>query len=154
MTLDEVIKNSALFTDEQLDNSNYVNASNRAIALINTECKTLFPSITSVTENYVAMPKDWFFSLLSPYISYTTKMNDSSVGEADRYLEEFYKALNNFKDELGTLVDNYDPNKENNGNGISPDYISENGFGGVYEIDTSNAINVGWFSNDTSGGSW
>ena len=78
-------------------------------------------------------------------------MNDSSLTEADRYLDEFYRALTNFKDILGTLVESYDPEVENSG--VSPDMISDIGFGGVYQIDTSNAVNLGFFGRNT-GGNW
>lgn len=157
MTLDEIIKNSALFTDETLDNTNYLSAANRALAIINTECKTLFPFIQMSSETYTPMPKFWAFTLLSPYISYTTKMNDSSLSEAQMYLDEFYRALKEFKDNLVSLVDTYvndDGSGEGQANGISPEFVSESGFGGVYEIDTSNAINIGFFAKDSNGGTW
>lgn len=152
MTLKEIVSNSQFFTDENISLINYLGVANKAISLINVECKTLFPSIDNDGEDYTYMPKDWFFTLLSPYISYAIKMNDSSLSEADRYLEEFYRALSNFKDVLGSLVENYD--EENPDSGISPDMISDIGFGGVYQIDTSNAINIGFFGNDNSAGSW
>lgn len=152
MTLKEIVNNSQFFTDETISNINYLSVANKAIAIINTECKTLFPRILVDSEPYTHMPKDWLFALLSPYISYAIKMNDSSLSEADRYLDEFYRALNNFKDILGTLVENYD--EENPDSGVSPDMIADLGFGGVYQIDTSNAINVGFFGNSGNGGSW
>lgn len=152
MTLKEIVTNSQFFTDESISNVNYLSVANKAIAIINTECKTLFPRIEKDGEAYLHMPKDWLFALLSPYISYAIKMNDSSLSEADRYLDEFYRALNNFKDILGTLVENYDP--EIPGSGVSSDMIAELGFGGVYQIDTSNAINIGYFGNNNSAGNW
>ena len=152
MTLKDIVTNSQFFTDETVNSINYISVANKAIAVINTECKTLFPRISDDSTLYTSMPKDWLFTLLSPYISYAIKMNDSSLSEADRYLEEFYRALNNFKDILGTLVSNYDG--ENPDSGISADMISDLGFGGVYEIDTSNAINIGFFGNDGNAGSW
>ena len=152
MTLKDIVTNSQFFTDESISNVNYLSVANKAIAIINTECKTLFPRIEDDAVAYTHMPKDWLFALLSPYISYAIKMNDSSLSEADRYLDEFYRALGNFKDILGTLVDSYDP--ENPDSGISSDMISEIGFGGVYQIDTSNAINIGYFGGNGSAGSW
>lgn len=152
MTLKDIVTNSQFFTDETINSINYISVANKAIAIINTECKTLFPRISDDSALYTSIPKDWLFTLLSPYISYAIKMNDSSLSEADRYLEEFYRALNNFKDILGTLVSNYDG--ENPDSGISTDMISDLGFGGVYAIDTSNAINVGFFGNDGNAGSW
>ena len=106
----------------------------------------------SLNAMYSYMPSNWLFALLSPYLSYAIKMNDSSLTEADRYLDEFYRALNNFKDKLGSLLASYDETDPDSG--ISPDMVVKEGLGGVYEIDTSNAINMGWFANDGNGGSW
>ena len=152
MTLTEVIKNSQFSTDESIDFSNAINTANKALAIVNTECKTYFPKITSMTEEYKSMPSNWTFALLSPYISYTIKMNDTSLTEADRYLDEFYRALGNFKDNLGNLIINYDGDDFESG--ISSDLVDATGFGGVYEIDTSNAINTGWFANNGNAGDW
>ncbi len=152
MTLQEIVKNSQFFTDESIEQDKSINVANKALAIINTECKTLFPNIESLTTSYESMPSKWLFALLSPYISYAIKMNDSSLTEADRYLEEFYRALNNFKDSLGQLVADYDETDFESG--VSPDLIADTGFGGVYNIETSNAINVGWFANNGNGGSW
>lgn len=152
MTLKDIVTNSQFFTDESISAINYLSVANKAMAIINTECKTLFPRIIEDSVEYTHMPKDWLYALLSPYISYAIKMNDSSLSEADRYLEEFYRALANFKDILGTLVESYD--EEVPGSGVSPDMISDLGFGGVYQIDTANAINIGFFGNDGNGGNW
>lgn len=152
MNLKDIVTNSQFFTDETISSINYLSVANKALAIINVECKTLFPSIESDTTPYYYMPKNWLYALLSPYISYAIKMNDSSLSEAEMYLNEFYRALENFKDNLGTLVTNYDEGGPDSG--ISSDMIADTGFGGVYEIDTSNAINVGWFGYDSNGGSW
>jgi hypothetical protein len=152
MNLKDIVTNSQFFTDETISSINYLSVANKALAIVNVECKTLFPSIESDTTPYYYMPKDWLYTLLSPYISYAIKMNDSSLSEAEMYLNEFYRALENFKDNLGTLVTNYDESDPDSG--ISSDMIADTGFGGVYEIDTSNAINVGWFGYDSNGGSW
>ena len=152
MTLTEITENSEIFTDETFDDEDLIKFANKAISRINTECKTLFPFFEDAITDYTAIPKMWLLDLVSTYIAYGIKMNDSSLSEADRYLEEFYRALNNFKDILGTLVENYD--KENTDSGVSPDMIADLGFGGVYQIDTSNAINVGFFGNSGNGGRW
>lgn len=154
MTLNDVIANSEFFTDENHDTVNYLSLGNKAIAIINTECKTLFPRLTSDSQAYLYMPSDWFFALLSPYLSYGVKMNDSSLTEANMYLEEFYRALNNFKDNLGSLVASYDEDDTTGESGISPDLIKDDGFGGAYTIDTSNAINIGFFGSNGNGGDW
>lgn len=152
MTLQEIVNNSQFFTDETVAQLNSVSVANKALSIINTECKTLFPFMETLTDEYTYMPSNWLFALLSPYLSYAIKMNDSSLSEADRYLEEFYRALNNFKDNLGSLISTYDETDPESG--ISPDLIVEDGLGGVYQIDTSDAINVGWFGNSGNGGSW
>lgn len=150
MMLSAIIKNSNIFTDENLSNDNLLSIANKGIARINTEIGTRFPEYKTVTEEYVAFPASWQLDLISNYLSYGVKMNDSSLTEANMYLDEFYRILNNLKDKLGTLVDIY-----NNGdakNGISPEYIETEGFGGVYGIDTSGAINVGFFGDMGNGG--
>lgn len=152
MTLKEITKNSAIFTDESFTDAYLLSLANKGISRINTTCKTLFPFYTDLNQVYEALPDMWQLDLLSPYISYGIKMNDSSLSEADRYLDEFYKALNEFKDNLVSLADKYE-----NGdtvNGISPEFIDAEGFGGVYGIDTSGAINVGFFGNNGNGGSF
>lgn len=152
MTLADIVTNSQFFTDETVAQINSVSVANKALAIINTECKTLFPKMENLNDTYTYMPSNWLYALLSPYISYAIKMNDSSLSEADRYLEEFYRALNNFKDNLGSLLSTYDETDPESG--ISSDMVVEDGLGGVYEIDTSNAINIGWFGSNGNGGSW
>ena len=152
MTLKEITKNSAIFTDESLSEANLLSLANKAISRINTTCKTLFPFYSDINGEYTAIPSIWQFDLVSTYVSYGIKMNDSSLTEADRYLDEFYRVLNDFKDNLVSLADKYE-----NGdtvNGISPEFIDAEGFGGVYGIDTSGAINVGFFGNNSNGGSY
>lgn len=150
MTLKTIINNASIFTDEKFTESDLLSIANKGISRINTECGTLFPYYVDSNSDYTAIPSNWQMDLMSVYISYGIKMNDSSLSEADRYLDEFYRILNSFKDKLGTLV-----NKFNNGdtiNGISPDFIESEGFGGVYGIDTSGAIDVGFFGSNSNGG--
>lgn len=152
MTLQQIVDNSQFFTDETVVQVNSLSVANKALSIINTECKTLFPFMENLNDEYNYMPSNWLFALLSPYLSYAIKMNDSSLSEADRYLEEFYRALNNFKDNLGSLLATYDETDPESG--ISPDMVVEDGLGGVYQIETENAINIGWFGNNSNGGSW
>lgn len=152
MTLADIIKNSSIFTDENLSVEDLISIANRAISRVNTECKTLFPFYEDSTSEYTAIPAIWQFDIISPYLSYGIKMNDSSLSEADRYLDEFYKALNNFKDNLGSLVDAYE--KGDAVNGVSGEYINDIGYGGVYAMDTSGAINLGFFGSNGNGGSF
>lgn len=152
MTLAEITKNSAIFTDENFSVENILSLANRAISRINVECKTRFPFYTDTTTNYTAFPDIHQFDLISPYLSYGIKMNDSSLSEANIYLDEFYKALNSFKDNIGSLVEAYEQGDTENG--ISGEYINSIGYGGVYGIDTSDAINVGFFGNNGNGGNY
>ena len=152
MTLKTILKNSEVFTDEKFNEENLISIANKAISRINTECNTLFPFYSSVNDDYTAIPQMWQLDLVSPYVSYGIKMNDSALSEADRYLDEFYKALSNFKDKLGSLVDKYDSGDTING--ISSEYLDSVGFGGVYGIDTTGAINIGFFGNNGNGGSF
>ena len=84
MTLAEITKNSAIFTDENFSVENILSLANRAISRINVECKTLFPFYESTTAEYTAIPAMHQFDMISPYLSYGIKMNDSSLSETDR----------------------------------------------------------------------
>lgn len=152
MTLKTITDNSATFTDETFTTDQLLTIANKGISRINTECNTLFPFFESLSQDYKAFPEMWMMDLISPYVSYGIKMNDSSLSEADRYLDEFYRALNRFKEKLGSLVNKYEEGDIING--VSPEFIESEGFGGVYGIDTSSAINIGFFSNDGNGGSY
>ena len=152
MLLKTIITNSALFTDEKFSETDLISYANSAIARINNECNTLFPYYTSATEDYDALPSNWQLDLISPYLSYGIKMNDTSMGEADRYLQEFYRSLNTFKAKIGGLAVKYA-----NGdtvNGINPIYIDFDGFGGAFGIDTSGGIDTGWFGGNGNAGGW
>lgn len=150
MTLADIMKNSAIFTDENFSVENILSLANRAISRINVECKTLFPFYTDITTEYTAIPPIHQFDMISPYLSYGIKMNDSALSEANIYLDEFYKALNSFKDSIGTLVEQYENGDTENG--LSGEYINSIGYGGVYGMDTSDAINIGFFGSNGNGG--
>lgn len=152
MKLADIIKNSNIFTDESFSVENMVSFANRAISRINGECNTNFPFYTDSTTVYTAIPATYQLDMISPYLSYGVKMNDSSLSEANMYLDDFYKALNLFKDRIGSLVEAYE--KGDTDNGISGEYINTIGYGGVYGIDTSNAVNIGFFGSNGNGGSY
>lgn len=152
MTLSDITKNSSIFTDESFSDADLLSLANRAISRINSECGTLLPFYIDLSSVYDALPDIWQLDIISPYISYGIKMNDSSITEANIYLDEFYKSLNNFKDKIGTLVEMYDNGDTKNG--VSGEYINTVGYGGVYNIDTSDAINIGFFGNNGNGGSF
>ena len=152
MNLRVIINNSSVFTDEKFKDADLLSIANKGISRINTECNTKFPFYTSVIDNYTHIPQSWQYDLISTYLSYGIKMNDSSLTEANMYLDEFYRILNAFKDSIGTLIERY--NSGDIANGIAPEYIETVGFGGVYGIDTSGAINVGFFGSNSNGGSF
>ena len=152
MTLEELIENVDFETDETIEDEQYINAANKALSIINVECGTKFNLIEEIDEEYTDLPVKWMRTLLDPYIAWTIKMNDTSLNEADRYLEEFYRFLEKFKDSLGTLVNLYEGGDTYNG--VNPSFIIEEGFGGIYGISTADAINVGWFGRNTNGGSF
>lgn len=152
MTLAEITKNSAIFTDESFSVENILSLANKAISRINGECSTNFPFYTDSTTEYKAIPAIYQLDMISSYLSYGIKMNDSSLSEANMYLDDFYKALNLFKDKIGSLVEAYE--KGDTENGISGEYINSIGYGGVYGIDTSDAINIGFFGYNGNGGSY
>lgn len=152
MTLRYIANNSAYFTDEKFGETELLSFANKAIARVNIECKTYFPNFPSMTEEYTALPSKWLMSLVSPYLSYGIKMNDTALTEAQMYLEEFTRALMIFKDDLGTLIDLY--NNGDTENGISGEYASSDGFGGAYGINTAGAIDKGWFGDQGNGGSY
>lgn len=149
MKLDEIISTSNIFTDEQLDKDGLIKIANACISKINTECGTLFPAFTDTTSEYTAIPKNWLLGMLNNYLSYGVKMNDTSLTEANMYLDKFYNELSKFKDSLSILLDLYTTDTVN---GLSSAYVIADGFGGVYGIDTTNAINMGFFGNSGSNG--
>ena len=151
MKLSEIIGASNVFTDEQLDTDDLLKMANVGISRINTECGSLFPEFTDATVSYTAIPKNWLLGMMSNYISYGVKMNDTSLTEANMYLDKFYAELSRFKDNLSVLLDLYATDTVN---GLSSEFIISDGFGGVYGIDTSSAINVGFFGNSVNGGSY
>lgn len=150
MTLEYIKNNSAIFTDENFSVENILSLANKAISRINVECKTLFPFYESTTSDYTAIPPIHQMDMISPYLSYGIKMNDSSLSEADRYLDEFYKALTSFKDNIDSLVEQYE--QGDTVNGLSGEYINTVGYGGIYPMDTSGAINLGFFGSNGNGG--
>lgn len=150
MRLIDITKNSSYFTDEIFQSAELLSFSNKAIARINIECNTYFKDIESLEEDYKEIPKSWLFSLLSPYISYGIKMNDTSLTEARMYLEEFYNTLKSFKDNLYNLVKAYENGDTENG--VNPDNVNPVGLGGAYPIDNALTITSMWFGDNTFGG--
>ena len=130
MTLEKIIGWSESFTDEVQTESFALSFANNAIAEINTEAGLKLPFIEDLETDYTALPESWFVRLMVPYLNYGIKMNDTSVGEADRYLQQFQIALIKFKDNARNLVDEEFVNLD------EPN---------MFKMDTSNSIDIGWF---------
>ena len=130
MTLNKLMGWSESFTDEIQTEDFALGYANKAIADINTEAGLVLPFIEDMDENYTALPESWFVRLLLPYLNYGIKMNDTSVAEADRYKQEFEISLIKFKDRAQSVVAEVFINQDEQR---------------VFPIDTSNAIDIGWF---------
>lgn len=133
MQLINLSKWSESFTDEVQTVNFALSFANSAIAEINTEAGLKLPFILTMEQNYTALPESWFVRLLLPYLNYGIKMNDTSVGEADRYKQEFRIALMKFRDSALSLV--------------APEFIN-NDEQRSFKIDTSQFIDVGWFGGN------
>jgi len=132
MTLTELMNTSNDFTDENISIAMALSFVNAGIDVINMECGIKLPVFKDATTDYLALDRSWISGILGNYLSYAIKMNDSSRDEALVYKDEFLNALTLFKNSptgLATVSDEY---KE--------DYS-----GGIYKMDTSNAIDQGWF---------
>ena len=130
MKLSTIIPWSESFTDEVTIQTFSLAYANKGLAKINIECGLLLPFLENVEENYTALPESWFVELITSYISYGIKMNDASITEAREYRLDFETALMKFRDISRNLV------AEEFWDASSPK---------SYEMDTSNAINIGWF---------
>lgn len=152
MNLQTILNNTQLLTDETVTAGNALVYSNKAIARINNECGTKFPFYQDINSDYPSIPSSWQFDIVGAYLAYSVKMNDGSIREADRYLEDFYRQLENFKDNIGSLISTYEAGDTTEG--LNPDLVKKEGYGGVYFIDTEGAIEKGFFGRRSNGGSY
>lgn len=130
MKLEKILSWSESFTDEVQTEGLALAFANKAISDINTEAGTLLPFIDSIEEDYTALPESWFVRFMLSYLNYGIKMNDASLTEAMQYKMEFEIALAKFKDRVSELV--------------AEEFIDTSS-PKTYKIDTSNAIDIGWF---------
>lgn len=141
MKVQDIMDYSDSFTDE-VCTENWARAFiNQAIGRINNTLNISLPLLSENDSEYSnkILPDDWQNSLLVIFVCYGVKMNDTSLNEADRYLSLFNEALEALKANLTAIV----PPEYQGPSGNGED--SDAGIGGVYPIDTSNAINWGWF---------
>lgn len=137
MTLNEIVAIANDFTDENFAITVVVNFINEAISKVNTAVDATLPMFDKAAPDaaYTALSESYCRILLVPYAAYGIKMNDGSLNEAGKY-EKMWE------DGFKTL-------EQNKFKAVAEAYRGE-GFGGMYMIDTSNTINVGWFPDGTS----
>lgn len=133
MKLSTLMSYSDSFTDETQTSANALAYANEGIAMINTKCSLKLPFFTSIDEEYDSLPDSWVLRFILNYMNYGVKMNDSSLNEAYEYKNKFDLAI-------------YDFNGMNK-SAIVDATLIDNDSKSIFMIDTSNAINVGWFAN-------
>jgi hypothetical protein len=136
MTLNDITTLANNVTDENYSAQLIIGYVNQAIARINATLDATLPVFTAIDVDYTALNDNWIRLLFVTYASYAIKANDGSLNEADRFRNEFET---NFR-----LLE------ENRFKAIPTAYQGTE-FGGVYRMDTSVGINVGWFSKSNSG---
>lgn len=134
MTLQSITDAANAFCDESFNVNTTVYFANEAIAVLNTRLKSTLP-VFNTTNDYSALDDNWLRLLIVPYVSYSIKRNDGSIAEADRFYGNFSAAFAEIQ--------------SNKYSAIAEDYRTED-FGDGYQIDTTNAVNVGWFKNTGS----
>lgn len=134
MNLLEITNAANAFTDESFETNITIFFANEGISFINSRVGSTLPPI-GATGNYTALVDDWIRLLIIPYVSYSIKRNDASIAEADRFFNNFLLALSELESKKSSII---------------PEEFQPEDFGGVTQIDTENAINVGWFFNRDS----
>jgi hypothetical protein len=122
MNLAQITQAANVYTDENFNvNISQVYA-NEAIARINIELKTKLPSFLEATsDDYTALPEKWIRTVIVPYVSYSIKMNDGSLNEADRFLQQFNQGLFSLKNNKHIVItENYQDTGFKNGYKIKP----------------------------------
>jgi len=130
MKLSELIKMSDAFTDESVTTQNALNYANKGIAAVNTNLSIGLPFFTDTTSDYTALTPSWLLALIGTYMNYAVKLNDASLNEADRYKIEFDSYLMDFSGKFTNFV--------------ADTYLNDQT--GAYDMDTSEAIDQGWFT--------
>lgn len=136
MTLDELIKVSNSYTDEVLSGAEAIRFANEGLSLINSKFSINLSFFEDITTEYVGLSDTWLRRLLVPYLNYSVKMKESSLNEAAEYKNTFYEAISDFNNVYLEILDE--------------EYLGE--AVGAYEMDTVDAVNMGWFSRRGSGG--
>lgn len=138
MKLRDIMVWSDGFTDEVQTAGLAIGYANRAIAAINTNFNTRLPFVIDVNDDYDALEENWFVRFMMAALSYGIKMNDGSMTEAMEYKNEFEVAMYEFEGADKSVAI---PDEDFRGDGVL-----------VQQIDTSYAIDTGWFGN--TGTNW
>ena len=136
MTLKEIMTWSDGYTDEVLTEAMALGFANRTIAVINTNFNLELPFITDVDVDYTALNDNWFVRFMIATLSYGIKMNDGSITEAQEYKNDLEVAMYDFEATDKTVV-------------VGEDYVGDGPYT-VEQIDTSYAIDIGWFGDADS----
>ncbi len=141
MLISELLRLSDSYTDEKVERSNALAYSNEAIAIINSK-GFRFPFIIIEDTEYKAIPDTWIYRLVINWINYGVKMKETDLNEAMIYKQKFDEALADFLSIASDIIDDdYIGFVDPDGNKIT------NGIGGVYELDITDAIDMGWFGS-------
>lgn len=94
MNLSQITAAANVYTDENFNTTTAQIYANEAIAKINIELKAKLPFFGIETnDDYTALDEKWLRTVVIPYVSYSIKMNDGSLNEADRFLRQFNQGL-------------------------------------------------------------
>jgi hypothetical protein len=137
MKLSAIMSISDSYTDEVVTGTNALLYANEAIAFINTKLGVNLPFFVSTTAEYTALSESWCRRLIVTYLNYSVKMNDSSLNEAAEYKNSFYEAFTDLSSVYLEAIDIL----------YLPTTLSN-----VYVLDTSDAVDTGWFFNSGNRG--
>lgn len=129
------------YTDEVLTNTLALGYANKMLAEINNKFRTKLPFITSVDTDYTELEQNWFLTFMLASLNYGIKQNDGSLQEAQGYKNDIAKAMYDFE---GIDMEVAIPTEA-----LRPAQGSS-----IYLLDTSNAIDVGWWGSGNSSSGW
>lgn len=128
------------YTDEVQTTTLALGYANKTIAHINTTFNMTLPFITNVETDYTALNDNWFVRFMIASLSYGIKMNDGSISEAQAYANDLSESMYDFEGIDKTTA-------------VQVAYLPDAG-SSIYIIDTTNAIDIGWFGSGNSSSGW
>lgn len=139
MTLNQIATAANNLCDENYSATLILEFVNQAIARINATINAKLPVFTALDVDYTAINDNWQRLLFISYASYAIKTNDGSLNEADRFRRDFETNFNLLQENRLKAI---------------PTAYQDTYFGGIYQVDTTVGINVGWFKKDKTNGDW